>query len=60
LAGALRFYLGWQNRKLDRQYGTLEVQRARAASAAGVGGEDRKAEMELGLESDGPMYRYVL
>jgi hypothetical protein len=60
LAGALRFYLGWQNRKLDRQYGTLEVQRARAASAAGIGGEDRKAEMEMGLESDGPMYRYVL
>jgi hypothetical protein len=60
LAGALRLFLVWENRKLDRQYGTLEEQRSRAASVAGAGSEDHKAEMELGLESYGPMYRYVL
>jgi hypothetical protein len=60
LAGALRLLLGWENRKLDRKYGTLEEQRSRAAHAAAAGDGELKAEMELGLESYGPMYRYVL
>jgi MFS family permease len=60
LAGALRLLLGWENRKLDRKYGTLEEQRSRAAHAAAAGDGEPKAEMELGLESYGPMYRYVL
>jgi hypothetical protein len=60
LACALRLLLGWENRKLDRQYGTLEEQRSRAANAAAAGDGELKAGMELGLESYGPMYRYVL
>jgi cyanate permease len=60
LACTLRLLLGWENRKLDRQYGTLEEQQSRAASAAAAGDGELKAEMEFGLESYGPMYRYVL
>ncbi|KAI7138547.1 hypothetical protein KC352_g30177, partial [Hortaea werneckii] len=49
--------LVWENKKLDKTYGTLEEQRARAASAS-VG--NAKEQAEQGLENYGPMYRYVL
>lgn len=58
LAFGLRTLLAWENKKLDRKYGTLEEQRARAAAAAD--GENAKAQAEHGLENYGPMYRYVL
>jgi len=58
LAFGLRMLLWWENKKLDRQYGTIEEQKARAALAAG-NGEDKNAAM-AGLENYGPMYRYIL
>ncbi|RMY75691.1 hypothetical protein D0863_02423 [Hortaea werneckii] len=57
LALGLRTLLVWENKKLDKTYGTLEEQRARAASAS-VG--NAKEQAEQGLENYGPMYRYVL
>lgn len=60
LAFTLRTILAWENRKLDRAYGTLEEQRARA-SVAEVGSDEKgKAEATEGVENYGPMYRYVL
>ncbi|KAK5124459.1 hypothetical protein LTR85_001676 [Meristemomyces frigidus] len=57
LALGLRTLLVWENRKLDRKYGTLKEQRAQAAAA---GGDGAKVQAEEGLENYGPMYRYVL
>lgn len=60
LAFTLRTLLTWENKKLDRKYGTLEEQRARAALAEGQPDEKGKAEATEGVENSGPMYRYVL
>lgn len=52
----LRTLLWWENKKLDKEYGTLEEQRARAATAANT---DEKGEAHA-VENYGPMFRYVL
>jgi hypothetical protein len=57
LAFGLRMLLWWENKKLDRQYGTIEEQKARAVVAESRG---EKAEGMTALENYGPMYRYVL
>ena len=46
LAISLRTLLAWENRKLDKKFGTLEEQKNRIAAT--------------GVENYGPMYRYVL
>jgi hypothetical protein len=53
----LRTLLWWENKKLDRQYGTLEEQRAQAAPGSGKWKERATA---TGVENYGPMFRYVL
>ncbi|KAF7846311.1 hypothetical protein BT93_L4632 [Corymbia citriodora subsp. variegata] len=55
LALALRTLLVLENRKLDRKYGTIDEQKARAASADG-----ENAEVVAGVENYGPMFRNVL
>ena len=50
LAFGLRLLLVWENKKLDRQYGSLEEQKRST-----VGGGEIAAE-----ENYGPAYRYVL
>jgi len=46
----------FENKKLDRKYGTIEEQRVRMSTA-----ENGKIEGEQhGMENYGPMYRYVL
>lgn len=53
----LRTLLAWENKKLDRQFGTLAEQRARSGGAA----KDGNAEgAETAVENYGPMFRYVL
>lgn len=53
LALAFRTLLSWENRKLDKKYGTLEEQRARAR----VEGEEIQTRA---VENEGPTFRYVL
>ncbi|KAK8236989.1 major facilitator superfamily domain-containing protein [Phyllosticta capitalensis] len=82
LVAATRLLLCWENRQLDRRYGTLEEQRERreaqvakgapastttAAGGAAAEGEGEAAattaprqNLDEGLESYGPMFRYVL
>ena len=57
LALGLRTLLVWENKKLDREHGTLEEQRVRAA---GTRDGNAKIQAEHGAENYGPMYRYVL
>ncbi|KAK5131528.1 hypothetical protein LTR08_000855 [Meristemomyces frigidus] len=57
LALGLRTLLAWENKKLDREYGTIDEQRARAAGGVDEGA---KVQAEQGDENYGPMYRYVL
>jgi hypothetical protein len=54
----LRTLLSWENRKLDRQYGSLDEQKARAESGEKKGVQE--GEMGVGVENYGPMFRYVL
>jgi len=58
LAFSLRCLLQWENKKLDRKYGTLEEQRARNATADAS--EKDIMEANAGVENYGPMYRYIL
>jgi len=58
LALFLRTLLAYENRKLDKQYGTLEEQKNRAASTEGT--KEAAVEANTGVENFGPMYRYVL
>jgi hypothetical protein len=58
LALFLRTYLAYQNRKLDKQYGTIEEQKTRIASTEGT--KEAAVEANTGVENFGPMYRYVL
>ncbi|QDS78074.1 hypothetical protein FKW77_003631 [Venturia effusa] len=57
LAFGLRTLLWWENKKLDKEFGTIENQKARAAVAEQRG---EKAENMIAVENYGPMYRYVL
>lgn len=59
LALSLRTLLAWENKKMDRQYGTLGEMEARAAGATGEN-EDPKAMPDRGLENYGPSFRYIL
>lgn len=61
LAFLQRLLLARKNRKLDQQYGTVKEQWSQAATAAtSVEGNATRVTVEQGLESHGPMYRYVL
>ena len=70
VALTLRTYLQWQNKKMDKKYGTLEEQRRRTAISVGEkeattlaeeDGEEKGAVTEdFGTENYGPMYRYIL
>ncbi|KAK5993513.1 MFS transporter prlL [Cladobotryum mycophilum] len=53
----LRTLLVWENKKLDKKYGTIEEQEARLEQTQ-VAGETIVAE--VGVENYGPMFRYVL
>ncbi|KAI5238621.1 MFS general substrate transporter [Aureobasidium subglaciale] len=58
LALFLRTLLAYENRKLDKQYGTIEEQKNRIASTEGT--KEAGIEANTGVENFGPMYRYVL
>ncbi|KEQ89759.1 MFS general substrate transporter [Aureobasidium pullulans EXF-150] len=58
LALSLRTLLAYENRKLDKQYGTIEEQKNRIASTEGS--KEAGIEANTGVENFGPMYRYVL
>lgn len=58
LAVGLRTLLWWENKRMDRKYGTLEEQRARLTATTGDGHVDEKDV--TGVENYGPMYRNVL
>ncbi|KAF2156471.1 pantothenate transporter liz1 [Myriangium duriaei CBS 260.36] len=75
LAMTLRTYLSWQNKKMDKKYGTLDEQRARAVAGPGAGEKvtdaqqvvdatdekaKAKAEGQVAAEDYGPMFRYIL
>lgn len=47
----------WENRKLDKKYGTVEEQKQRIATAEEASG---KVEAVSAVENYGPLYRYVL
>jgi hypothetical protein len=47
LALLLRTFLVWENKKLDRKYGTEAAKRG-------------EGKGEVGVENYGPMFRYVL
>lgn len=57
LALGLRTLLWWENKKLDKLFGAIEDQKARAAAAEQRG---EKVENMTAVENYGPMYRYVL
>ena len=59
LALTLRLLLVWENRKLDRKWGTVAEQDTRAAIAVGVH-EGKAGNSVVGNENYGPRYRYVL
>ncbi|GJN69997.1 MFS transporter [Purpureocillium lilacinum] len=54
---ALRTCLVWENKKLDREYGTVEEQRARMAASQEAG---EKPGSEVAVENYGSLFRYVL
>ncbi|KAK4978353.1 hypothetical protein LTR66_010631 [Elasticomyces elasticus] len=62
LAAGLRTLLAWENKKLDRRYGSLEERRTTATGDDAVGEIDggKEAEASVGVENCGPLYRYVL
>jgi MFS family permease len=57
LVVGLRTLLWWENKKMDKQYGTVEEQKVQAASATNASAEKRTA---TAIENYGPMFRYVL
>ena len=59
LALSLRTLLAYENRKLDKQYGTLEEQKSRLALAEGTSEKDN-VQAAAAVENYGPLYRYVL
>jgi dipeptide/tripeptide permease len=56
LALLLRTLLVWENKKLDRKYGTLAQQKLAMQEATARGEE----KAEIGTENYGPLFRYVL
>jgi dipeptide/tripeptide permease len=56
LAILLRAILVWENRRLDKEYGTLAHQR-QALKEAEIGGERNR---EIAVENYGPLFRFVL
>ncbi|KAI9697525.1 MAG: hypothetical protein M1820_007791 [Bogoriella megaspora] len=58
LAFGLRFLLVWENKKLDKKYGTLVEQDQRAA--VGDHASSEKAAAEVAEENYGPRFRYIL
>lgn len=53
----LRILLAWENKKLDKKYGTIEEQKARLAETRERGEETAQV---VAVENYGPMFRYVL
>ena len=53
----LRTLLVWENKKLDRQFGTVSEQKARLEGSPRTGDAD---EAGTAVENYGPMFRYVL
>ncbi|KAL6880008.1 major facilitator superfamily domain-containing protein [Trichoderma longibrachiatum] len=53
----LRTLLVWENKQLDKKYGTIEQQKTRLTEAEGRGEE---ADQVVAVENYGPMFRYVL
>ncbi len=49
--------LAYENRKLDKQYGTIEEQKNRIAATEGS--KDAVVEATVACRELGPMYRYV-
>ena len=56
LAISLRTLLAWENRKLDREHGTLEEQKARAAADPSA----KEISTVVASENYGPAYRFIL
>ncbi|KAH0493367.1 hypothetical protein TgHK011_000040 [Trichoderma gracile] len=57
LAIGLRALLVWENKQLDKKYGTIEQQKARLSEAEG---RVEEADQVVAVENYGPMFRYVL
>lgn len=57
LALTLRTLLAWENKKLDKQYGTI-AQQKQAMQEAAARGETKGGE--VAVENYGPLFRYVL
>ena len=55
----LRTLLWYKNKQLDKQYGTLEEQKTRLATAQRESKDGVKGE-QVAVENYGPMFRYVL
>ena len=56
LALVLRTLLVWENKKLDREYGTLAEQKQAIQEAVARG----EGKSEVGVENYGPLFRFVL
>lgn len=52
----LRTLLAWENKRLDRKYGTIAQQKI-AMQETAAREEDKS---EIGVENYGPLFRYVL
>jgi hypothetical protein len=59
LALALRALLVWENRKLDRQYGTTEEQQRAVDEKKRSSAVSGKEGLMVGVENYGPLFRYV-
>jgi len=55
----LRTLLWWENKKLDKKYGTLDHQRTQLEETKRQSSTSEGRE-EIGVENEGPMFRYVL
>jgi hypothetical protein len=55
----LRTLLWYKNKQLDKQYGTLDEQKARLAMAQ-KDSKDGAEGQQIAVENYGPLFRYVL
>jgi len=65
LALTLRTLLAWENKKLDRRYGTIAEQDSQDAAMASTSADGElkggmHTQAHAGGENYGPRYRYVL
>jgi len=65
LAITLRTLLAWENKKLDRRYGTIAEQDSQDAAMASASTDEAlksgaQTQAHAGGENYGPRYRYVL